>query len=140
VVHGCQQVHWRGVVVAAAAQGLAVDRERLPPRRSRWWSGGRWWWLLVGQPAADGQVQGVGVDAGQHAAHGGLAGWPPDPTQRVAAHPSAASTWSGASLVHSPIAASDLAPASTAAIATASTAVSVCRRPRRWRGSAIWAR
>jgi hypothetical protein len=32
VLHHCQQVHvWAGVV-AAAAQGLAVDRDRLPPR------------------------------------------------------------------------------------------------------------
>ena len=54
--------------------------------------------------------------------------------------PSAASTWSGASLAHSPIAASDLAPVSTAATATASTVVSACRRPRRWCGSASWAR
>jgi hypothetical protein len=44
-------------------------------------------WLLVGQPAADGQVQGVGVDAGEHAAHGGLAWWPIDPMQRVWACP-----------------------------------------------------
>jgi hypothetical protein len=44
-------------------------------------------WLLVGQPPADDQVQRVGVDAGQHAAHGRLAGWPPDPAQRIAAHP-----------------------------------------------------
>jgi hypothetical protein len=28
----------------------------------------------------------------------------------------------------------------TAATATASTVVRACRRPRRWRGSAIWAR
>ena len=61
--------------------------------------------------------------------------WP----RRVPVHgsrwtPSAACTWSGASLVHSPIAASDLAPASTAATATASIVASVCRRPRRWRG------
>ncbi len=54
--------------------------------------------------------------------------------------PSAASTWPGASLAHSPIAASDLAPVSTAATATASTVASACRRPRRWRGSAISAR
>jgi hypothetical protein len=54
--------------------------------------------------------------------------------------PIAASTWLGASLAHSPIAARDLASASTAATATASTAPSACRRPRRWRGSAIWAR
>jgi hypothetical protein len=54
--------------------------------------------------------------------------------------PSAASTWQGASLAHSPIAARELAPATTAATATASTAPSVCRRPRRCRGSGIWAR
>jgi hypothetical protein len=46
-----------------------------------------WGSLLVGQPPADHQIQRVGVDAGQHAAHGGLAGWPPEPAQRVAAHP-----------------------------------------------------
>jgi hypothetical protein len=40
----------------------------------------------------------------------------------------------------SPIAARELAPASTAATATASTVPSVCRRPCRWRGSASWAR
>jgi hypothetical protein len=44
-------------------------------------------WLLGDQPGADGAVQHIGVDAGQHPAHGGLAGWPPDPAQRVAAHP-----------------------------------------------------
>jgi hypothetical protein len=43
--------------------------------------------LPVGQPSADDQVQRVGVDTGQHAADGGLAGWPPDPAQRVVAHP-----------------------------------------------------
>jgi len=47
-----------------------------------------WWgWLLVGQPGADDPVQRVGVDAGQHAAHGGLGGWPPCAGQRVAACP-----------------------------------------------------
>jgi hypothetical protein len=30
---------------------------------------------------------GLPVAAGQHTTHGGLAGWPPDPAQRVAAHP-----------------------------------------------------
>jgi hypothetical protein len=76
-------------VVAAAAQGLAVDRDRLPPRRPGrwWWPDGRWGWLLVGQPPADDLVQRVGVDAGQHAADRRLGGWPPDPAQRVAARP-----------------------------------------------------
>jgi hypothetical protein len=54
--------------------------------------------------------------------------------------PSAASTPAGASAAHSPIAASDLAPASTAATATASTVTNASRRPRRQRGSAIWVR
>jgi hypothetical protein len=40
----------------------------------------------VGQPGTDGAVQGVGVDAGQHAAHGGLGWWAPDPAERVVAH------------------------------------------------------
>jgi hypothetical protein len=80
VVHRGQQVHRRPAVITAAAQGLAVDRDRPPPRQG-------WWWLLVGQPSADDLVQRVGVDAGQHAAHGGLGGWPPRAGQRVAARP-----------------------------------------------------
>jgi hypothetical protein len=40
-----------------------------------------------GQPSADGPVQRVGVDAGQHAAHGRLGGWPEGAGQRVAAGP-----------------------------------------------------
>jgi hypothetical protein len=98
------------------------------------------WWLLAGQPCADGAVQGVGVDAGQHAAHGGLAWWPEGAGPRVAADPECGQHLAGASLAHSPIAASDLAPVSTAATATASTVARVWRRPRRWRGSAISAR
>jgi hypothetical protein len=33
VVHRGQQVHLRAGVMAGAAQGLAVDRDRLPPHR-----------------------------------------------------------------------------------------------------------
>ena len=47
--------------------GLGQDRP------GRWWVG---WWLLDGQPGADGTVQRVGVDAGRHPGHGGLAGGP----------------------------------------------------------------
>src|SRR6266540_1616460 len=101
--------------------------------------GGGWWWLLGSQPGADGTVQRVGVDAGQDPAHGRLARWPPGAGQ-VAAHPERGQHLAGASLAHSPIAARDLAPVSTAATATASTVASACRRPRRWRGSVIWAR
>jgi hypothetical protein len=39
VVHHRQQVDLRVGVVAAAAQGLAVDRDRLSPWAGRW----RWW-------------------------------------------------------------------------------------------------
>jgi hypothetical protein len=79
-------VHRRGAVVAAAAQGLAVDRDR-PARAGCWRRDGRWGWLLVGQPGADGTIQRVGVDAAQHAAHGGLTGWPEGAGPRITAHP-----------------------------------------------------
>jgi hypothetical protein len=80
VVHHRQQMHLRVGVMAAAAQGLAVDRDRLPRR-----PGCRW--LLVGEPPAERSIQRVGVDAGQHPAHGGLTWWPPDAGPRVMAHP-----------------------------------------------------
>jgi hypothetical protein len=73
VVHRGEQVDLLLAVVAAAAEGLAVDGDRLP-RRVGWWR-----WLLAGQPGADG--------AGQHAAHGGLAWWPEGIGPRVAADP-----------------------------------------------------
>jgi hypothetical protein len=87
VVHCREQVHLRPAVVAAAAQGLAVDRDR-----PMWTAGWRWpagWrgWRLACQPAADDTVQRVGVDASQHAAHGRL-GWGREGAgQRVAAGP-----------------------------------------------------
>jgi hypothetical protein len=88
VVHDRQQMHRRGPATATATKGLAVDRDRPPPRPSRRWRpGGRLEWLLVGQPPADHPVQRVRVNAGRHAADGGLGRWPPDPAQRVAARP-----------------------------------------------------
>jgi hypothetical protein len=81
MVHRGEQMHLPHPVLAGAAQGLAVDRDRLA---SRPWCG---WWLLVGQPPADDQVQRVRVDAGQYAAHGRLACWLVGAAQRVAAHP-----------------------------------------------------
>ena len=54
--------------------------------------------------------------------------------------PSPASTSAPASAAHCPIAANDLDPAITAAIPTASSPASGCRRPRRFRGSGTWAR
>jgi hypothetical protein len=71
VVHHGEQVDQRPGVVAAAAQRLAVHRDR-PTRVGRRRRPGRW--QLAGQPGADGAVQGVGVDAGQHTAHGRLGG------------------------------------------------------------------
>jgi hypothetical protein len=87
VVHHRQQMHLRGAVVAAAAQGLAVDRDR-PMRRVARRRQACWWgWLLAGQPGTDGAVQRVGVDAGQDPAHGRLRWWLPGAGQRVSAHP-----------------------------------------------------
>ena len=54
--------------------------------------------------------------------------------------PSPASTSAPASAAHCPIAANDLDPAITAAIPTASSPASGCRRPRLLRGSGTWAR
>jgi hypothetical protein len=84
--HRGQQVDWWARVGAAAAQGLAVHGDRLPPGpgRRRW---GGCWGLLAGQPGADGVVQRIRVDAGQHPAHGGLAGWAEGAGQGVAADP-----------------------------------------------------
>jgi hypothetical protein len=86
VLHRRQQVHRGGVVVAAAAQGLAVDGDCLPPWAGGWWRGG-WWWLVPGSPGTDGTVQRVGVDAAQHTADGGLVGWPGGAGPGVAAYP-----------------------------------------------------
>jgi hypothetical protein len=56
------------------------------------------------------------------------------------AAPSPASTAGPASAAHWPIAANDFEPAITAAIPTASSPASECRRPRLFRGSGTWAR
>ena len=56
------------------------------------------------------------------------------------AAPSTASTSGPASAAHCPIAANDRDPAITAAIPTASSPASACRRPRLFRGSGTWAR
>jgi hypothetical protein len=55
------------------------------------------------------------------------------------AAPSTARTSGPASAAHCPIAANDLAPAVTAAMPTASSPASECRRPRFFRGSGTWA-
>ncbi len=54
--------------------------------------------------------------------------------------PSTPSTSGPASAAHCPIATNDLEPAMTAAIPTASSPASGCRRPRFLRGSGTWAR
>jgi hypothetical protein len=113
MVHDRQQVHLCGVVVAAAAQGLAVNRDR-PARRAggRRRPGGRWGWQLGGQPGADGTVEASGSTRASTrrtvASPGGLKA----PVHGSRRTPSAARTWQGASLAHSPMAARDLAPTS----------------------------
>ncbi len=138
VVHRGEQVDLLLAVVAAAAEGLAVDGDRLPRRVG---DGGGGCWLASQAPMVPSSAS-ASMRASTRrtvASPGGL---------KASVHgsrrtPSAASTWPGASAAHSPIAASDLAPVSTAATATASTVARVWRRPRRWRGwrgSAISAR
>ena len=70
VVHRGQQVHRAavGACPAGAAQRLAVDRDRPPPAGC----GSGTVPVSVGQPRADRGGQGVGVQAGQGAADGGL--------------------------------------------------------------------
>jgi hypothetical protein len=132
-------------------------------------TGAAWWWPLpcrdlpstatacrLGRGAGGGRVGGGSCWPASHApmAWSSASGSTRASTRRTVASagglkapvngsrrtPSAASTWPGASAAHSPIAANDLAPASTAQAATASTALSACRRPRRCRGPASWAR
>jgi hypothetical protein len=139
VLHRRQQVHRCGVVVAAAAQGLAVDGDCLPP-----WAGdgggvaGGGCCLASQAPMARSSASAsMRASTRRTVASSGGLGAPVQGSRRI---PSAARTWPGASAAHSPIAASDLAPANTATTATPSTTARVCRRPRRWRGSASWAR
>lgn len=54
--------------------------------------------------------------------------------------PRTSNTAGGASATHSPIAASDCAPANTAATATSNNELNECRTPRRWRGSGTHAK
>lgn len=54
--------------------------------------------------------------------------------------PTCSSTWGGASVIHSPTASSDVAPASTAQATRARTPTRAWRTPRGSRGSGTWAR
>jgi hypothetical protein len=135
VVHRGEQVDRRALVVAAAAQGLAVDRD--PCRHGRGVGGGGGLaaggcWLASQAPIARSSAS-ASMRARTRrtvASPGGLKAR----VRRSRRTPSAASTWPGASAAHSPIAARELAPVSTATTATASTVANACRRPRRWRG------
>ena len=75
----------------------------------------------------------VRADQGERAPERGLLRWPADRSEP-------ASTSAPASAAHWPIAANDLEPAVTAAMPTASSPASECRRPRLFRGSGSWAR
>jgi hypothetical protein len=83
------------------------------------------------QPGTEDPVEHVRADQGEGAPEGGL-------LRRAA--PSTASASGPASAAHCPIAANDRDPATTAAIPTASSPASACRRPRLFRGSGTWAR
>jgi hypothetical protein len=75
--------------VAAAAQVLPLTATACR-HAARGAGGGGYRWRLVGQPPADHLSERVGVDTGQHAAHGRLGGWPEGAGQRVAARPNCA--------------------------------------------------
>ena len=118
------QVRGLPCLVLGAADGLAVDGDH--------------------QPAAD--LHGPGVHPGTEnlvelvraSRAKALRNVDSSAAPRIAPRP--ASTSGPASAAHCPIAANDLDPAITAAIPTASSPASGCRRPRRLRGSGIWAR
>jgi hypothetical protein len=137
VVHAGQQVRRAavGACSAGAAQGLAVDDDRPPPAGC----GSGTLPLPVGQPRAHSSGQGVGVQAGQGPADGGLGGDGEVVGGVVAGAQRGRIGW-GASAAHSAIAAIDRAPASAAAAAMARMATSGWRRPRVARGSGTAAR
>jgi hypothetical protein len=144
VVHTSQQVHGAAVTVGwvGAAQCLAVDRHRplLWPLSLVGASAvAAVLALAVGQPGTDGAGQGVGVQAGQGAADGGL-GRDGELLGGGTAGAQRSPRWLGVSAAHSAIAAIDRAPASTAAAAMARMATNRWRRPPLARGSGTAAR
>jgi hypothetical protein len=138
VVHRRQQVH-RAAIAACrtgAAQGLAIDGDGPPP------AGRGIGTFPVGQPGADGTGQGVGVQAGQGAADGGL-GRDGEVAGGVVAGAEGGPDWLGR--LGGPFGdrgdrTAAVAMARTAAVAMARMATSRWRRPRAARGSGTAAR
>ena len=124
VRQGRDQVRGLPVLVLRAADGLAVDGDyQAAPD-------------LHGpgpEPGTEDLIEPAWVKHGEGPPERGL-------LRRAAVGAQDASTSSPASAAHCPIAANDLDPAITAAIPTASSPASACRRPRLFRGSGTWAR
>ncbi|WP_180303875.1 hypothetical protein [Streptomyces sp. JV178] len=119
---------------AGAAHGLAVDRDR--PQRGLRRRFGRLRWCCSGpQVSADRRVKRVAVEALEQTADGGRMRYGPDAGERVGREAEVAQTGGGASVVHSPIATRERAPAGTAAAAAHNKGIGY-RRPRWRRGSA----
>jgi hypothetical protein len=118
VRQGRDQVRSLSFLVLRAADGLPVDGDHQP-------AGGPHG--PGPQPGAENLVEQVGADQGERAPE-------VDSSAGPRSAPSPASTSAPASAAHWPIAANDLDPAITAAIPTASSPASECRRPRLPRG------
>ena len=124
VRQGRDQVRGLPVLVLRAADGLAVDRDHQP----------------AAGPHGPGLQPGTEDPVEPSALTRANARRNVDSSAGPRAAPSTASTSGPASAAHCPIAANDLDPAITAAIPTASSPASGCRRPRLFRGSGTWAR
>jgi hypothetical protein len=124
VCQGRDQVRGLPGLALRAADDLPVDRDHQPPAGPHG---------PGVQPGTEDLVQSVGADRRERPRN-------VDSSAAPRAAPSTARTSGPASAAHCPIAANDLDPAITAAMPTASSPASGCRRPRLFRGSGIWTR
>jgi hypothetical protein len=130
VLHRGEQVDLAAVWCAGTAERLAVDRDGPAAPLSA---------VAVGQPGADRGRQGVGIQAAQGPAKGGL-GRGAVVVRAIAAGAERGPDWLGVSAAHSAIAVIERAPVSATAAAMARTAMSGWRRPREARGSGMMGR
>lgn len=124
---GRQQMHARPLGAAGSPQGFAIHRERLL------------WGRLGQEPRAEAAVEGLGVGALQHAAHGGLGGGLVAPGVRI--NPSADVFQLGLGQRRGELAEGEETAGAAPASATVSPVRERWRRPRRWRPSGrcpIW--